>query len=66
MPYVTQAKGLQHCKNLKQEAWKMWRTISHSRRFDQCLKDVIEDHRRLVEDEIKMKIKQETEDHECL
>jgi len=68
MPYVVQAKGLQHCKNMKKEAWELWCCASHLNTFEQVLARVIEDHRRLVEDEMRMKMreKQETADHECL
>lgn len=66
MPYVVQAKGMQHCKNMKREAWELWCCASHLNTFEEVLKRVIEDHRRSVADEIRMRINQETEYHECL
>ena len=62
MPIVVQLKGKEHCKKIKQEAWEIWRStpivLNNSqeqfRPFSYYLKKALENHRQLVEDQIKM------------
>ena len=67
MPIVVQSKGKKHCKDIQKAAWDMYRLAPGTLKkpWEYYLKQAIEDHRRLVEDQMKME-RQATEDHECL
>lgn len=49
---VYQSKGLDHCKEMQLQAWCESQGVE-GKTFDECLKFVIERHRRAVEKEIK-------------
>ena len=50
---VFQAKGLDHCKEMQNQAWYCFEESPLGTDFRECLKFVIERHRKSVEKEIK-------------
>ncbi len=53
---VPQAKGKQHCKNIQKDAKELWDNGYHLAGYSwiDCIKLALEDHRRLVEEQMAL------------
>lgn len=65
MPIVVQSVGKRHIKNIAQAAWNMYSVATSGISYRECVKIALEDHRKLVEEEIRATI-EANEKHECL
>lgn len=65
MPIVVQSEGKKHIKNIAHAAWVMYGLATNGISYQECVKIALEDHRKLVEEEIRATI-EANENHECL
>jgi hypothetical protein len=56
---VFQAKGKEHCREMKRDAWYLYKEDTQGNTFDDCLRMAIEMHRKRIEAEIRYNLRSE-------